>query len=268
MKDTKNFVFYNEVIQHYKKNLIDNEIRIINFPSKDKWDTRPYRSSDELHFIGLELSKFTLKLLIIIASYSRGDDKTELKKEFSEAVLVMEKVWDKRLTKVYHGVKQQELNQYRFTPYLYMLQMLSLGVLLDVQDDDFKILVNLIDRDEIKDYLYEFIISSKNKDRKPIQEESYKRYLLIPKLYGKLVALANSDDSSLAEKGIQQFLTKDWIKIPKNHYINFKLTDIKDYEVNTGFVGLWAFEVAAIVKIKGLDDSSFRENVFYPDRLL
>lgn len=34
------------------------------------------------------------------------------------------------------------------------------------------------------------------------------------------------------------------------------------------FSGYWAFEVAAIVKIKGLDDSSFRDHKYYPSQLL
>ena len=34
------------------------------------------------------------------------------------------------------------------------------------------------------------------------------------------------------------------------------------------FYGYWAFEVAAIVKIKNLNDSSFRTNKYYPDKLL
>lgn len=266
MKEAKNIDFYHNVIINYKLNLNYNYDAIENFPSKDKWDLRPERVSQELSFIGLKLSTFTLKLLIIIASYSRGDDKNELKKQFSEAVLVMEKVWDKKITKVYHGVKQIELDQYKFEPYLHMLQMMSLGILLDVPDSEFNKLIVLIDQDNIKDFLYEFLISSRIKDRKPILEESYKRYLLIPKLYGKLVAIANNNDHKTAVMDLKKYLEKDWIKVYKNYYIDFNLKDIEKYDVNSGFTGIWAFEVAAIVKIKQLEDSSFKDNVFYPDR--
>lgn len=269
MKYAKDNVFYQMAFERNLGFLKNTEKKLKDFPPKEKWEIRPPQNvSIESVYRGLKFSLFGLRLNNLIASYSKGDDKNELKKQFSEAVLVMEKVWDKKLTKVYHGIKQEELNQYKFDTYLYMLQMFSFAVLLDVNKDEFMILVNLIDRDKVKDFLFEFIISSRVKDRKPIQEESYKRYLLVPKLYGKLVAIANDNDLLTAQKGIQQFLMKDWIKIPKNHFIDFNLKDIESYTVNSGFVGLWAFEVAAVVKIKGLDDSSFRDDKFYPDRLL
>ena len=268
MKGAKNIEFYQNIIKHYQSNLTSNNEAIASFPPREKWDTRPERVDPEISYKGLELSTFTLRLLILIASYSKGDNKEQLREQFSEAILVMEKVWDKRITKVYHGRKQEELDQYNFNSYLHLLQMFSLAVLLDVPDDEFKILVNLIDRDQIKDFLLEFIISSRIKDRKPIKEESYKRYLLIPKLYGKLVTITNEYDLKQAEIETKKYLEKDWIKVYKNYFIDFKLSDVEKYEINSGFTGIWAFEVAAVVKLKSLDDSSFNDNRFYPDRLL
>ena len=149
-----------------------------------------------------------------------------------------------------------------------MLHMMSLGILLDIPDLEFNKLIKLIDQDNIKDFLFEFLISSRIKDRKPIFEESYKKYLLIPKLYAKLITIANNNEHKTIEIELKKYLEKDWIKVYKNYYIDFNLKDIEKYDVNSGFIGIWAFEVAAIVKIKGLDDSGFRENDFYPDRLL
>ncbi len=37
---------------------------------------------------------------------------------------------------------------------------------------------------------------------------------------------------------------------------------------NSNYVGYWAFETAAFVKMRGLDDSSFRDNVYYPKDML
>ena len=180
----------------------------------------------------------------------------------------MAEVWDRRITKVYHGKKQEEYDQYKLNPFIYIVQMFSLAILLDVPKKEFIILVNLIDKDNIKDRLIEYFISQQLKDRKPIKAESYKRYLLIPKLFRKLVDTAYEPQAEKAITDIDAFLKKEWIKIPKNYFINLNLKDIPGYEVKSGFVGLWAFEVAAVVKIKALDDSSFRENRFYPDRLM
>jgi hypothetical protein len=146
--------------------------------------------------------------------------------------------------------------------------MFSLVILLDVPKKEFIILINLIDKDNIKDRLIGFFISHQLKGRKPIKAESYKRYLLIPKLFRKLVDTAYEPQAEKAITDIDTFLKKELIKIPKNYFINLNLKDIPGYEVKSGFVGFWAFEVAAVVKIKALDDSSFRENRFYPDRLM
>ena len=257
MKGVKDIGFYQKVIEK-------------NNTSIDRTETFFKDFKEELTNAGLisRFATFTMRLNILIASYSKGDSINELKKQFSEAVYVMEKVWDKRITKVYHGRKQEEYNQYKLGPHIYMLQMLSLAVLLNVPKKEFKTLESLIDVDCIKDYLFEFLLTSFNKDRKPIDKENYQRYLIIPKLYKKLVNIVNCENKNEAEEKINEFLKKDWIKIPKKHFINLNLKDIKDYEVKSGFVGLWAFEVAAVVKIKQLDDSNFRDNRFYPNRLL
>lgn len=265
MRNAKEDKFYFEVINHFKSNLNFNINQINSLASKEKWETRPEYQNHEEILVSLKFSTFSIRTLILIASYSKGENKEELRKQFSECVMVMKNVWNKKITKVYHGKKQEELDQYRFEPYLNMLQMISLGVLLDVPDDEFNILVNLIDRDNIKDYLIEFLISYRL-ERKKINSESYSRYLLIPKIFSPLVEITKTLEKNEAEAKIKKYLEKDWFKIPKNYFINFKLSDVKDYDVNSGFVGLWAFEVAAIVKIKCLDDSSFRDNLFYPER--
>ena len=267
MKNAKDDKFYFEVINHFESNLNFNINQINSLDSKEKWETRPeYQNLEEI-LVSLKFSTFSIRTLILIASYSKGENKEELRKQFSECIVVMEKVWNKKTTKVYHGKKQEELDQYRLEPYLNILQIISLGVLLDVPDDEFKTLVNLIDRDNIKDYLLEFLISYRI-ERKQINSESYSRYLLIPKLFSPLVEITKTIDKIDAEAKIKKYLEKDWIKIPKNHFLNFKLSDIKEYDVNSGFVGLWAFEVAAIVKIKKLSDEAFINNMFYPDKLI
>lgn len=257
MKNVKDNLFYQKVIDRNKEFILENKSMLEEIKKDNDKKSNPSI-----------LAYFIWHLNNIISSYSKGENKEELKHQFSETVQVMEKVWDKRITKVYHGRKQEEYDQYKFNSYLHILQMFSLAVLLDVPDDDFRVLVKLIDQDNIKDFLIEFIISSRIKNRKPIKEESYKRYLLIPKLYEKLVAITNEQDLKQATVATKKYLEKDWIKVYKNYFIDFKLSNVENYDVESGFTGIWAFEVAAVVKIKGLNDESFRGTIFYPDRLV
>ncbi|WP_019037862.1 PoNe immunity protein domain-containing protein [Psychroflexus tropicus] len=268
MKNVKDNAFYEKIIEKYLDLVHRREFEITNFPPEEEWETRPHKMSSEYRLQQIKLVTFTARLQIIIASYSKGDDKNSLRNQFSEAVKVMQEVWDKRITKVYHGRQQVEYDQYNLNSYIQMLQMFSLAVLLDVPKHEFDILVNLVDRDGIKDKMIDFMILPRYPERSELKEESYQRYIMIPKLYKKLVNIAYDFQDEQAILETENFLKKEWIKIPKKYYINLNLKDISNYEVKSGFVGLWAFEVAAVVKIKGLDDSSFKDNRFYPDRLL
>ncbi|TXK73357.1 PoNe immunity protein domain-containing protein [Mesonia sp. HuA40] len=268
MKNVKDNTFYNNIIEKHLDLVHRREYEIKNFPPKEEWETRPHKMSTEIHLQQIKLVTFSARLQILIASYSIGNNKENLRSQFSEAVKVMEQVWDKRITKVYHGRQEEEYNQYKLNSYIHMLQMFSLAVLLEVPKNEFDILVNLIDRDHIKDKLIEYMISSRYSKRPVLKKESYQRYMMIPKLYKKLVNIAYDLKAEQAILETRDFLKKEWIKIPKKHFISLNLKDIPNYEVKSGFVGLWAFEVAAVVKIKGIDDSSFKDNRFYPDRLV
>ena len=58
---------------------------------------------------------------------------------------------------------------------------------------------------------------------------------------------------------IKSYLQKDWLKsytehgLPNSHKSNL-------------YYGKWAFEVAAVAKIKGLDCSTYIENPYFPSR--
>lgn len=261
MKAAKDKKFYQQVVDRYAEQLKLTEEKIINFPPKEKWETRPERARDESYFMGLKSSLFGLRLNILIASYSKGEDKESLHRQFSETVRVMEKVWDKRIVKMHMGREQREIDVYYITHTFYMRWMLSLAVLLEVPDDEFQILIDLVKRDNIKDALYDICTQTKIKSWQ-ISDEVRP---LKPK--NKIIDIIKEPDKEKAEKLTKVYLEKHWFKTYKN-LGGWEKPDAARFDVNSGFVGFWAFEVAAVVKIKGLDDSSFRDNVFYPERLL
>ncbi|CAN5437365.1 DUF1911 domain-containing protein [soil metagenome] len=155
------------------------------------------------------------------------------------------------------------LSQYTLSAYDEMLLMLSLGYLLDVPNEDFKKLVDVIDRDGVKDFLFEFIIRDKIKDRQPITEESYKEYFHIPKCFEKLRQAITETDKGKAEKLVKEFITKDWYKNHKGQgwYDSHK-------SKHDTYFGYWSFETAAVVKIMNLNDSNFIDCQYYPKDLV
>jgi hypothetical protein len=156
-----------------------------------------------------------------------------------------------------------EYDQYILSAYDEMLWMFSLGYLLDIDEKEFKKLVEVIDRDKVKDLLFEFIICAKIKDREPIQQESYRKYLGVPETFAKLREAIKEPERTKAEKLVKEFITKEWYK---NHKDAGWYNSHKSKH-NTYF-GYWSFETAAIVKILGLNDTSFKECKYYPRDLV
>ena len=148
------------------------------------------------------------------------------------------------------------------SPYAKMLQMLSLGYLLNISDQNFQILVDIIDRDNISDNLYEFIIKARFADRVQKRPEEYDTdQSVILKVYDKLRKATEQADKVEANKLVKQFLEKDFYHEHSNFYEFHK----KKYNA---YYGYWSFEAAAVVKIMGLDDSSFIDNQYYPKDLV
>lgn len=155
------------------------------------------------------------------------------------------------------------LDQYHLDAYDQMLWMLSLGYLLDVSEADFKKLAEVIDRDGVKDFLFEFIIRAKLKDRQRIAKESYQEFFDAPNTFKKLRQAIHETDKAKAEKLVKEFITKDWYKNHKD--AGWHNSHKSQHGV---YFGYWSFETAAAVKIMGLDDSSFINCPYYPKDLL
>ncbi|MFA0960740.1 PoNe immunity protein domain-containing protein [Roseivirga sp. BDSF3-8] len=193
----------------------------------------------------------------ISAKYSSGMSPDQLLKEYFEATDLISTYWPGNCKFI--GKKREILDQYSLGNYDTMLWMFSLGYLLDVSIVQFEKLVNVIDQDQVKDKLFEFITSAKIPNRPKLKEESYKHGW---KLFGKLREATETEDKAKAESLIKAFLEKDWYKEHKNAgwYDNHK-------GKHDTYSGYWCFEAAAVTCIKGLDDSTYRDQQYYPKDL-
>lgn len=196
-----------------------------------------------------------------IANYSSSNSISEVKVEFEKVLNYLSEGWPKNIVNVNN--EGLILNQYGLDAYDQMLWMLSLGYLLNIPNVDFKKLVEVIDRDGVKDYLFEFIIRAKLPERPAIQEESYQEYFGVPKTFEKLRLAITETDKTKAEKLVKEFITKDWYKNHKDAgwYNSHK-------SKHDAYFGYWSFETAAVVKIMQLDDSSFIDCQYYPKDLV
>lgn len=200
-------------------------------------------------------------LQIMTANFSSGSTQDVLKNDCLDGIELLSESLRNNNGKV-HVIDNKYLNQYLVPTYQEVLQYLSLAYLLNIPDKDFQILVDIIDRDNISDNLYEFIIKARFPDRKQKGPEEYDtKQSVILKVYDKLRKATETEDKAEASKLVKQFLEKDFYHKHMNLYNSHKS------KANI-YCGYWSFEVAAVVKIMGLDDSSFIDNQYYPKDLV
>ena len=200
---------------------------------------------------------------LITAHYSSGSGIENLSMEIRKVIRYMERYWRPEQTKVKAKVgKKFELwDQYRVASYEYFLHILSLAYLLNVPDEEFQVLVDIIDRDNISDNLYEFIIKARFPQRGQNREEEYSQeQSVILKVYKSLRAATQQEDKKEAAKLVKRFLEKSFY----HKHANFYNAHNSRHEI---YYGYWSFESAAVASIMGLDDSGFRENQYYPKDL-
>lgn len=200
----------------------------------------------------------------LTARYSRGDNMNseEVLSDYINAVELMEETWSPKVWNMLAS-DSTPLNQYTFSGFLDFSRMLSLGILLAIPQKHLLKLVKFIDGDEVKDFLFEFLIRYSIPQREIIQHESYSEFFHVNERYGVLKEIINETDKVIAQKKLKHFLETKW-------YQSFKDTPLYNQHNNPHniYVGYWCFQAAAITKIMKLDDSSYRDNQYYPKDIL
>ena len=247
----KNKDYFDEFLKG-KNNLISNNEQALSAGevAEKKVERAKYRN-------------FGFRLESLVAEYSRGDSVQRMTNSIMEIIkhlpdethLVNTKV------KTVIGGETKFLDQYLLEPYERMLRLLSFAYLLDVSDTDFETVVRIIDRDTVRDNLYEFIIKSRLPNRTQKNDTEYDPKSVVSKVYKKLREAVVQSDLSEAAKGVGQFLKKDFYHKHTGFY------DFHNNNLNL-YYGYWSIEAAVITCILDLDDSSYRDSEFYPTDLV
>ena len=169
---------------------------------------------------------FRLKLGIIIAKYSRGDDIQDLKLSF-------ELIFKEWITNF-------------FSPNAYNenLKMISLGILFNIEQDFLLLVKKKLIENNINDWLYDFLLNEK-KENTPLLFSQRFHFLK------ETVDTANKDNS------LEKYLKEEWYNKDCEVFEAHKSTQRIYY-------GYWCFEAGAVAKILHLDDSSLKDVPYYP----
>ena len=218
--------------KYFNKEILRIGNSISNFKEDDKEYINQHGKLTPFHYIS-----YCLKLNKKIENYySLGEDKEVIDPVFQESI----ENFSQGFSEDYQG-------------YPLLLQMVSLGILLDVKPKEFE---------KIKDFIYKVHNSSNIEPIwKPdnlifflLGDQENKRQGDTP--YEKLYETTQLTKEE-AENRIKDYLEK-WYTMHKDEpWYNTHLRD-------TGYSGYWAWEVAAVVKKMGLDDTRFKNNPYYP----
>lgn len=146
--------------------------------------------------------------------------------------------------------------------YFDILNRVALGFLLDIPEENFKQLVDYVQRmdeqakpaDWTPDLLLWFLLNSRLKED---ERQTYADKLAFPKLYKGLFKLTQISDAQEAKKALEDYIGK-WYNLNKNApWYNSHLK-------KNCYRGYWAWEVAAVAKIMHIDDSDLKDNPYYP----
>lgn len=188
----------------------------------------------------------------IVAEYSSGIRIEDLSNDFEIIILLLEESWSGGEKKLI-GPKNMAMDQYVVDSYTQMLRLLSIGYLLRIDERSFQRLGKIIKADNVVDLVFEYILSTKLNGWTFREEPSSYSF----KLYGGLKRVIKENDGIVAQKLLKIFLEEEWIREQKKAQL------LTEPGVDW-YYGRWSFESAVITCIKGLDDSSYRDNPYYP----
>ena len=171
----------------------------------------------------------------MIATYTAGYSIEKFKEEYLKYVDRLLPVW------------------YSNSGYDAMLWALSIGILLEIDEEIFDQLVDLVKKDDPEDYLIDYLIQSRH------PEWSIRINYNFPRPYGFTRKIIEEKDSEQALKLLKEYLVKKWYQGSKDTgWYNLHKSN------NRSYYGYWSFESGALCKLKGLDYKELEGFPYFP----
>ncbi|EOP23545.1 MULTISPECIES: PoNe immunity protein domain-containing protein [Bacillus] len=228
----KNDIYFNKFINYEEKRiekfLLLVEKVIEERGKDDKGVKNGYIALQGYHFNKLR------------AMYSAGCSIQTIRDFLPEVINIMEKVWNKE------------------SGYIRMLWMISIAVMLNVEDKEFNRLIAMVRKEGLNDYLINYFIAFRNSEPSDFYEQSefYVQYL-----YFKLKEVIESNKISQENsiKNLEKYIKEYWYK----GHLEEAWYDAHENKHDI-YSGYWSFESGAIAKILKLDDSTLKDSSYYP----
>ncbi len=214
------------------KEIIEETLEFIDFDYDDLNSYNDSNSEDRKKIEATYKSLIKYNYELLETYYSLGEEVQGLKEVLVKNIINFKNSW------------QAEWG------YVQMVNMLSLGILFEIENKDFDELIGLVERDNINDYLLDFLIGYRRSDWQLTQKFLWNKPY---KGISEIVELARDDKEKALER-LKKYL-KEWYR-----GLETKTHESK-HNIHTGY---WCWEAGAIAKILDLDDSGLKDQPYYP----
>ena len=224
---TRNEKFISEIYEDIQK-LEESERNGIQLYNRPNFEAIQYNFDDMLKY----------RYDIFLAKYSAGVSVSEIKKEVSSILSIMEKSWKKS------------------NGFIQMVWVLSIGIMLKIEDENFFKLVKLVEKNNPNDFLVDLLI----RYRVPSWQGKSESFMFKRPYQAthEIVSIAQSDKMKSLER-LKKYLSKEWYKGHSD--CGWHDAHKSKWNIHTGY---WSFESGALVKILDLEDLSLKSLPYYP----
>lgn len=229
-------------------------------------DERRLAKPDEAWKVGIEFRGTAAQMALtprwkrFTALYSAGADVETLRAEFSGVLSAAERavefmkrdVPDDKRARIFaigQSGRDRFLDKDHYRGWLWLV---SLAIVFGVDDETFD---RVVAASEFgwEDRLLGRLIAARRPEH-PVGEE-----LMLPRVVGALDKAFDAASPTAAEKAVAQYLSK-WYPAWKG----VSGWGGHEFVAKKKYFGYWAFEAVAVAAVLGLDDSSFRDDEYYP----
>lgn len=185
---------------------------------------------------GMSRLIFQADFELLHSQYSYGMDLTEFDSLYEDMIGMI------------HEIDVKEID------YIDLIHFISLGILLQKDKKLLTELVEKLDKEALNDIFLDSILEAYGLERKYHSDQYCKENPYI--FMVDIICAANSNQKNVSEL-LYDYVTKKWLK---GHSDLGWVKAVKESD----FLGLWAYEAAAVAKLFDIDDSSLKDAEFYP----
>jgi hypothetical protein len=224
---------YKKLLEEKQNTIKEDRNNIEKLKINEKKGIQKYRIPNNEVIFNMTDSIYSEFYDIFFINYSTGKQIENIKEDYFNVINAMENVWKKD------------------NGYVEMLNMISVGIMLEIPMSEFNKLVKLIENDNPKDFLIDLLINYKmpeweRKNKKFMWKKPYQKFEEI-----EILAKSNKDTAVIE---LKKYLQKQWL--PAN---NTRQSRGKWFHC-----GYWSFESGAIVKVLKLNDTILKDINYYP----